>query len=552
MAGMNDMDKQSTEQETSQGPAAERRNWRQIASAALAAVRTHSGILALLGVLCLAAAATWFVIGRQFDPWVRGLLIGGLALLALYVLASPGDVQHAFTGRSVRYGSNAVILSIAAIGIVVLLNYLSNRYYKRFDVTQSQRHSLSPQSIQILQGLNVDIEFIGVYPSGQDQEAFETWIETYQAQTNHIQYTWFDPVREPGEADKLGWSAYGGGMIVRRGSKSTQVYTADEQDITSAILKVSSDVAKTVYFLSGHNERSPTTYEGTGYSTIGDMLRNNNYQVKSLNLVITDTVPADAAVVVIAGPQSTLLQEEQQKLISYLLNGGKALIMVDPGPETGINAVLAPWKVHFENMVVVDTLQSLSGDPLSPVISEWQYSQITKDLTNMLLVMPVACPIVSDIDPASATGAGAIDFTALASSSARSWAESDTESPQAQYDEGSDILGPLTLVASIEAPSSAPSPEGITPPNTRIVLIGDSDLAVNDVLSQIPNGEYLVTNAINWLAEEESLIAIGPKNDTQQSIRLSMVQEGAVCFGTLILIPAVIVVVGVVVWLKRR
>ena len=99
------------------------------------------------------------------------------------------------------------------------------------------------------------------------------------------------------------------------------------------------------------------------------------------------------------------------------------------------------------------------------------------------------------------------------------------------------------MVATVE---SAPA-EG-----TRLVLIGDSDLVRNDVLQQIPNGQYLVLNAINWLAEEESLIAIGPKTRIPQTIRLSRIQEGAVCLGTLFLIPAAISATGIVVWTRRR
>jgi ABC-type uncharacterized transport system involved in gliding motility auxiliary subunit len=88
---------------------------------------------------------------------------------------------------------------------------------------------------------------------------------------------------------------------------------------------------------------------------------------------------------------------------------------------------------------------------------------------------------------------------------------------------------------------------------TRLVLIGDSDLARNDVLAQIPNGQFLLLNAVNWLAEEEALIAIGPKTGPQQqSIRLSRLQEGTVCLGTLVLIPAAIALAGLIVWSRRR
>jgi ABC-type uncharacterized transport system involved in gliding motility auxiliary subunit len=84
------------------------------------------------------------------------------------------------------------------------------------------------------------------------------------------------------------------------------------------------------------------------------------------------------------------------------------------------------------------------------------------------------------------------------------------------------------------------------------VLIGDSDLARNDVLAQIPNGQYLLLNAANWLAEEEALIAIGPKTNLPQNIRLNRIQETAVSLVTLALIPAAIALAGFAVWFRRQ
>ena len=235
-------------------------------------------------------------------------------------------------GRSARYGSNAVVLSGAAIGIVVMLNLLAARYYRRFDVTQGRLHSLSPQSLQVLAELESTIEIVGFYPNGQGRGAFERWLDEYRAHMAALDYRAVDPIRQPGEAERLGWDLYGPGLLVRRGERSQQVTYPDEQEITSALLKVSRKGPKTVYFLGGHNERSPTDPQGAGYADLAELLENNNYQVRSLNLAVTGEVPGDAALLVIAGPRSALLPDEEQRIRSYLLAGGKALILVDPVP----------------------------------------------------------------------------------------------------------------------------------------------------------------------------------------------------------------------------
>jgi ABC-type uncharacterized transport system involved in gliding motility auxiliary subunit len=511
---------------------------------AWAVLEEQGAIFMLLGALALIAAGAWYAIGRNFDDWVRGLLIGGLLAIAIYILLRPQDLQRVLTGRSTRYGSNALILSVATIGIVVLVNYFSNRYHKRFDATEDNLHTLSPQSIQFLGELDREIEVIGVYPGGQAQEQFEQWLDEYRTHTDLLQYSTVDPIRQPGEADRLGWDAYGGGLLVRQDTRSQQVTTPDEQDITSALLKVSRDVSKVIYFVTGHNEPDPTDYAQAGYGQIGALLEKNNYQIQTLNLVVAEAVPADAGIIVIAGPQTPLLEEEKGRLISYLSAGGKALILIDPGEEaTGINDVLAPWEVRFENKLVVDLRLSLPGEPITPVIDRYQFSQITKDLGQVALVLPLAAPIEGP-----AMGELGVTFTPLAMTSEQSWAETNMEEAQeARYDEGSDLLGPLTLLASLEAPAADAADE-----MTRLVLVGDTDFLRNEVLDQVPNGQFLLLNAVNWLAEEESLIAIGPKTNAQRRVQMNLVQEGAVCFGSLILIPAMIVVAGVVVWLRRR
>jgi ABC-type uncharacterized transport system involved in gliding motility auxiliary subunit len=518
----------------------EQRSFRSWLGGALALLQREGMAFLLLGIFALAAAGTWYAVVRSFDPWVRGLLVGGLIALAIYVLLRPQDTQRVLLGRSVRYGSSAMVLSIAALGIVVLLNYLSARHYKRFDVTEGDLHSLSPQSIQIVESLDREIEIVGLYPGGQGQDQFETWLDEYQAHTDQIRYRSIDPIRQPGEADLLGWDVYGSGLVVRRGTRSQQVRTPDEQDITSALLRVSRDTSKVVYFLTGHGEPSPTGYESGDYGQVGVLLQDNNYEIRMLNLAISNTVPVDAALVVVAGVQTPILDGERALLRGYLEDGGKALIMVDPGRENGINDVLAPWQVRFEDKLVVDLQRGLSGDAITPVIDRYQFSQITKDLP--MVALPQACPIVYQ-----GTGESGAVYTPLAATSEQAWADSSIQGGQdLRYDAGTDLPGPLTLIATVE------SPAGDSDRKTRIVLIGDSDLLINSVLEQIPNGQYLFLNAANWLAEEESLIAIGPKTNVPRSIRMTTVQEGSVCFGSLVLIPALIAVAGVTVWLKRR
>jgi len=85
----------------------------------------------------------------------------------------------------------------------------------------------------------------------------------------------------------------------------------------------------------------------------------------------------------------------------------------------------------------------------------------------------------------------------------------------------------------------------------RLVLFGDSDFASNGYFGAGANGDlFLMT--ISWLAEEADLIAIRPKSPEDRRIEATMAQSMLIFWGAVILLPAITLVLGVVVWYRRR
>ncbi|HEY68341.1 MAG TPA: GldG family protein [Thermoflexia bacterium] len=504
-------------------------------------------ILGYLALAALVAGAARYLIWREMDAWARGLLAGGVVLGALFVLARPAQVRAALTRRATRYGSNAVVMSIAFIGILVMVNYLAGRYHYRYDATELKEHTLSPQSVQVLAEVDKPVTIIGFFAADDyRREAFEKLLDQYLYRSDYLSYSVIDPDREPLKARQYEPIPYGG-LLLQSGERTETVYTPDEQDITSALLKVTSEEQKVIYFLTGHQEHDLKGYGDDGYSQVADALRDQNYAVRTLNLAVTTTVPSDAAVVVIAGPQTAFMNEEISRLRSYLIRGGKALIMQDPLYDAGLNDILSIWQVRFGDGVVIDPASSLLGGVAAPVVSGYRFSQITKDLP--MTFFPLARPVEQTGEDTS----GAITFSPLAETTPQSWAEQNTESEQVRLDEGVDTPGPLTLVATIEAMPALGSEEMKAHPDlkTRLVLIGDSDFASNKYVRSLGNG-LLFLNTVNWLAEEERLIAIGPKSTQPRQVFLSQVQANAIFFTGVVLIPLALLATGVVVWWRRR
>ena len=499
--------------------------------------------LGYVAVSALAAGAIRYLIWRQMDMWVKGLLIGGAVVGVLFVLARWAQVRAALTGRTTRYSSNAFVMSIAFIGILIGLNYLAGRYHYRYDATELKEHTLSPQSIQVLAGLDKPVTIIGFFVADDYQRTnFDKLLDQYLYHSDLISYMVIDPDREPLKARQYEPIPYGG-LLLQSGERTEIVYTPDEQDVTSALLKVIKDEKKVIYFLTGHQEHDPEGRAEDGYSTVADALRDQNYEVRKLNLAITETVPSDAAVVVVAGPQTEFLEDELARLQSYLSAGGKALIMQDPFYDTGLNDILSTWQVHFGDGLIIDLPSSLMTGPAAPVIERYHFSQITKDMNGLMTFFPLARPVEqTGTDPTGST-----TFSPLAETTSDSWAERDA--PEVQFDAEIDVPGPLTLVATVEALPMADSDNPDL--KTRLVLIGDSDFAANEFVGGAGNG-WLFLNTINWLAEEESLIAIGPKSTQPRTVFLSAVQANAIFFVGVVLIPLVLLGVGVVVWWRRR
>ena len=123
-----------------------------------------------------------------------------------------------------------------------------------------------------------------------------------------------------------------------------------------------------------------------------------------------------------------------------------------------------------------------------------------------------------------------------------------------------DKKGPVSLAAAVSAPAATPAAppaepkkDGETPKpaETRLVAIGDSDFASNAAI-RITGNQDLFLNTINWLAQQENLIAIRPKDPEDRRITLTADQERRIFYLTVLIVPGLILLAGVQTWWRRR
>ncbi|MBW2622707.1 MAG: hypothetical protein JRD68_07355, partial [Deltaproteobacteria bacterium] len=134
-----------------------------------------------------------------------------------------------------------------------------------------------------------------------------------------------------------------------------------------------------------------------------------------------------------------------------------------------------------------------------------------------------------------------------------SWLETDPKIEE--YERGKDTPGPLAIAVQViaSAPLSEESPRDTSRQTklTRIILIGDSDFASNKHIQNGGNGD-LFLNSINWLAEEQHLISIRPKPYTFRRLVVSDDAARFIRFSSLALLPFLVVLVGGIIWYRKR
>jgi ABC-type uncharacterized transport system involved in gliding motility auxiliary subunit len=522
-----------------------------------------ANILGWAGVaLVLAGVGIWLV-RPEYIGLRQGFAIAGLVCIVLYAISQWREMAGTFTRRHVRYGSLAIVSVVLVLGLLGGVYYLADKYNKRWDLTASRDFTLSDQTRQVIASLKEPLH-IRVFGLAEDMQPFRDRLAEYTYLSNQVKVDFIDLNKEPALAKQF--QIQSRGTIVVEYQKRIERVTSGtgEQEITNAIIKAVQGQQRKVYFVTGHGEKDPgNNDERAGYTSAQAALQRDNFTVATLPLAQQPEVPGDAAVVVVAGPTRDYLAPEIDALRAFLNRGGKVLIMVDPPdtttapPLTNLVALAGEWGVAVGNDVVVDQSsigQAVGRGPGAPVVVSYPPHAITQRFRYMTMF-----PLTRSAAPAAG---GERNAQPLLESSAQSWAESDVkalpERRPVSFDAG-DRRGPIVLGSALalpapEAPAPKPPAPGQPPPprvETRLVVIGDSDFAANDSINFEGNSDFF-SNVVNWLGEQENLIAIRPKAPDDRRVTMTEDQMRLVAWLSLVLVPGAVFAAGVLTWWRRR
>lgn len=502
--------------------------------------------------------------GLRIWPQLRAvfLVLGalGLAALAAYFVLNLSSLKKGFRRRSFIYSSNTLVVVVLVAGILVVANVFLARHHHRFDFTTAKLHSLSDQSVTVLKALKQDIAVKAFFREGNPGRAtMENLLKIYAYHAPKFAVEFIDPDKNPGLVKRYDITQ-DGTTIFEMGDKESRITATGEEDVTNALIKVTRESKKTIYFLEGHGEEPLEETGDDGFSFVKGELEKMGYDVKKLSLALSDTFPADAALVVVPGPKKDLLPNELETLRGYLKKGGRIFFMIDPETAPGMPAFLAEYGVKLGDDFVVDTVSRLlGGDYFMPVVSEYESHAITQKF-RYATFFPMARSVGEE-----ATKPEGAALTVLARTSPNSWAERQMDQKEVKFDEGKDTQGPIslalvgTLKAEAAAPAAAPAKPGEAPPEAapetpaegRIAVIGDSDFVKNRYFGLSGNGNFFL-NVANWLTEESDLISIQPKTQSPRTVQLGPSDGRLVFFVAVVFLPLIVLIFGLTVWARRR
>jgi ABC-type uncharacterized transport system involved in gliding motility auxiliary subunit len=521
--------------------------------------------------LVVAAVAIRFIRPEQQQVWQR-LALAGLVVVLLYLATQWREFATMWSRRGTRAGALTSASVLLLLAILVGVNYVAGRQHKRWDLTEGGQFTLSDQTRKVLGELKAPVN-VKVFAKDTEFQRFRDRLDSYTYASPQVKVEYIDPDKQPAVARQ--WQVQQYGTIAVDVDGRIERITADtEQDITNAIVKAVEGGEKKVYFTQGHGERDTTSADQrSGYNAIAGALQRDNFAVDKVVLAQQQDVPADAAVLVIAGPKNDFLPPELDMVQRYLEKGGKLLLLIDPpdgadaAPLMGLITLARAWGVDVGTNVVVDVSsvgQMLGAGPSMPVVATYPDHPITE---NFALI--TAFPLARSVTPVDG-GTNGRTAQPIATTSAQSWAETDLAAvfagtPVARDEDGADREGPITLAVAVgvDAPGAPktppppppvpgqPAPETPPTPQTRVVVIGDSDFAANGVLGTQGNRDFFL-NALNWAAQQENLIAIRPKQAGDRRVTMTEDQQRRVLYLSVLGLPLAVAALGFWTWSRRR
>ena len=468
-------------------------------------------------------------------------------------------IKDSMNKKYIKNGSYSVVISAVFIVIVLVVNMIVGSLpskYTEVDVSAQKLYSITDDTKNFLKKLDKDVTIYQVVQSGSEDETIKKLLEKYEEGSDHIKVEQKDPVVNPkftseytsddvaanslivvcGDRSKVvNYSSIYESSIDYNTYQSTTTGFDGEGQIDSAISYVTSEDLPVLYTLDGHGEKDLD-------STLQEDIQKANIDIKSLNLITEESVPDDAACLLINAPTSDISESEKDAIIDYLENGGKAMIFSDYTEESmdNFDAVLKNYGVErTEGIVIEGDSQHYAQMPyyLVPTVNS---TDAVSDFASKgyYVLMPYAQGIRSEEKED-------VTLTPLLTSSEASYSKRNMNQAQNYAKEDGDAEGPFDVGIHAEKKLE----EG----TAGLTLFTSENLFTDNANSMVADANLtLFTNTVASMSDSEVSVSVPVKSYEASMITIN--DGTAFTLGALfmLLLPLGLLIAGILVWIERR
>jgi ABC-2 type transport system permease protein len=467
-------------------------------------------------------------------------------------------IFQSFKNNKFRYGGYAALVTAVVLALLILVNLVAEQIPLKWDLSENQWFTLSPQTHAALDRLKQPVTIYGLYQAGKEDALTTEILKKYRDRSQRITIKTIDPVRNPGFVRQ--YSADGadlgeGSLIVASGKRFKTIPAEDlfnydnsdpagrqvtslalEQRVTGAIMYLISNHQPVVYALRGHQEEPLA-------DDVAKQLETENYTVKELSL-FTGPIPNDAKILMVVSPKQDLTADEAGKIRSFLERNGRAIFLMDltRNQYPNFQSLFQSYGVAIQRLMIVEADSTMNaGNPVF-LLPKFADQPIVNPLRQHQ--MPVLIPgaqAIRTLDIKKRT----VTVEPLLLSSGQSWGQTDFNATS--FDKKpSDPAGPFTVAAAVTDQTGDGSEA------TKIVLVSSAMFLSPEFTGRVPGNVSLLTNSLNWLSDQKEGLSIQPKSLLSLRLALNGFQSLLFSAVVVILIPCLVLGAGLMVWLRRR
>ena len=470
------------------------------------------------------------------------------------------NILPKWSSKNIRKGSYSLGISVVVLAIAVVFNLVVGKLpaqYRNVDLSQTKLSAIGDTTKELVSALDQDVTIYQIVESGKENETIQKLLERYAGLSSHVKVETMDPVLHPNFVSEYTEDDLEDNSLIVVGEKRNKVIPyADmfestvnyqtyqyettgfdgEGQVTSAISYVTTDSLPIMYTITGHEEGDMT-------EDMKSAIEKENIEMKDLNLLTEESVPDDADCVMLFSPQNDLSEEEADKLITYMENGGKAVIITSylNKEMPNLQKVLNNYGIGTMEGVVLeaDGQHYISGNPtyLVPNIGS---SDALGDLSkaNSYVLMPVA-QAVEKLEDKRDT----VTIESLLTTSDSAYVKTNVNGTLEKED--GDAEGPFDVGVAVT--------ESVDNGETKLIYLTSANLFSQQVDAMVSgNNVKLLANSVSWICDQEQSVSIRSKS-TQISY-LTVTAASARMWGmvTIGLLPVLCLVLGGGIWFKRR